>query len=245
MDTGFLSGLDLSPPSSSKSHGVYELLREKITSLELTPGQRLSEVDLMASLGIGRTPLREAIQRLIASGLIVAHARQAPVVAPIQAFEVPQIIEMRTILEVSSVRLAIERGTDQDIERIESANALYVQAVKDSDHFAIVEADSAIHEAIAAATHNQHLLQAIAWNRNFGRRLWFLSVRLGGSISSSEIAHEPIVSAISERDADRAEQMIRAHIQAMQSRLTTLLSGGQLISPGTKRNDNNSIKMQS
>lgn len=245
METGFLSGLDLSPPSSSKSHAVYELLREKITSLELLPGQRLSEVDLMASLGVGRTPLREAIQRLIVSGLIVAHPRQAPAVAPIQAFEVPQIIEMRTILEVSAVRLAVERGTDQDFARIQSANALYVQAAKDGDHFAIVESDSAIHEAIAAAAHNQHLSQAIAWNRNFGRRLWFLSVRLGGPISSSEIAHEPIVNAILQRNADRAELMIRAHIQAMQSRLTTLLSGAQLGSPTAQRKEKNSIEMQS
>lgn len=221
-------GLDYPAPATSKSHAAFEMLREKITSLELAPGQPLHEAALMESLGIGRTPLREAIQRLIASGLVVAHPRQAPVVAPIQAFEVPQIVEMRLILEVSAVRLAVERATPQDIARIQAAHDLYVQAVRDGDHFAVVEADSAIHESIVAAAHNPHLAQAIAWNRNFGRRLWFLSVRLGGPLSSSEVAHEPIIKAIVERDADKAEQLIRAHIQAMQSRLQALLSGGSL-----------------
>jgi len=209
----------------SKSQQVYDLLHKKITMLEFKPGEPLSEPRLMSEFGVGRTPLREAIQRLIMQGLVIAYPRQAPTVAPVQAGEVAQIVEMRTVLEVATVRLAAQRATKEDIQRLSAASDEYARATEEGDPIAIVMADAAFHQGIAEATHNRYLSQTVAWNRDFGCRLWCMSIKLGGSMHADGYKHGPIIELIARRDADAAEAAIRQHIGLMHQRLNALLNG--------------------
>ncbi len=211
-------------PRPSQSQIAYERLREKIIMLELQPGERLVELQLIAELGIGRTPLREAIQRLVQYGLVVAPPRQSAFVAPIQAFEIAEIVEVREILERSSARLAASRATAKDIRALRDASDRFDECMEDGNTRDIVLADTRFHDTLALAAHNNHLRQSIAWNRDYGGRLWCLSVSRGGPMPPADYSHTPIVDAVKAKDPEAAERAISAHIGLFRMRLQRMIT---------------------
>ena len=100
-----------------KGHSAYEQLKQRIVKHELAPGQLLHELELMETVGFGRTPIREAIQRLAAEKLVVARPRQTAFVAPILASDMSELVEMRLILECPAARLSAPRGTGRHCAR--------------------------------------------------------------------------------------------------------------------------------
>jgi DNA-binding GntR family transcriptional regulator len=182
------------------------------------------EQQLLADLGVGRTPLREAIQRLVQYGLIIAPPRQSAIVAPIQAFEIAEIVEVREILERSAARLAATRATPKDVRALRDASDHFDDCMELKETRRIVLADAAFHDTLAAAAHNQHLRQSIAWNRDYGGRLWFLSVSRGGPMPSSDYSHAPIVEAVKAKDPDAAEKAIAFHIELFRTRLQRMIT---------------------
>lgn len=223
---------DISHEPPSQSQHVFDLLKEKISMMELPPGRRLSEADLLAQLGVGRTPFREAIQRLVQHGLVISKPYQSPVVAPLEAVEVAQIVELRTLLEIASARAAAERATPKEREAIHTANAVYNDSIDTNDKSAIIHADGALHDAIAGASHNAHLRQVISWNRDFGCRLWVIAVDRGGQVNTRKYAHDALVTAISDGDPNAAEHEMRSHIGLFRNRLLRLLNGDPVSEPG-------------
>lgn len=223
QDTSLLLAESAEPPSQSQL--VFNMLKEKISMMELPPGRRLSEADLLTQLGVGRTPFREAIQRLVQHGLVISKPYQSPMVAPLEAVEVAQIVELRTLLEVASARAAAERCTARERDAIKAANGLYNDSIDGNDRNAIIHADAALHDAIALASHNAHLRQTISWNRDFGCRLWVIAVQRGGQTNTRKFAHDAIVTAICDGDANAAEREMRAHIGLFRNRLQRMLNG--------------------
>lgn len=219
----------------SQSELVYELMREKIAMMELAPGERLNEVALVEQLGVGRTPFREAIQRLVQHGLVISKPYQSATVAPLQAFEISQIVEVRSVLELASVRFAAERATARDKQAIAAANLVYNQSVDGNDGRAIIKADAALHDAIAEASHNTHLRHAIAWNRDYGCRLWCLAVDRGDQFNTKKNAHDKIVAAINKGDADAAAAEMQAHIGLFRTKLQRVLNGEEPEPPRPRR----------
>lgn len=204
----------------SKSDETFQRLLEKITTLEFAPGQRLSEAHLMQTLEVGRTPIREALQRLAAVGLVQIERHQSNIVTPLQPFDVGRIVEMRMILETNAARLAAERATPAELERIAAASHAYDALNPATPPAERLAQDSAFHDEIASASHNEHLASAITTNRLFGARLWYLTSRNSGYDQKYiEYSHEPIVEAIRSRDPDRAEAEMRHHVDIFRKTL--------------------------
>ncbi len=211
----------------SLAERAYELLVRKITRLELPPGAPLVEKTLSDSLGIGRTPIREALQRLAAEGLVNHHPNRGMFVAEIGATGVQHIYEFRRITDGAAARMAATRATDRDVEELRDLYRNLVQATDEDDIDRYVDYDRRFYQALARVARNEYLAEVISRIFNLHLRLWFLiSQRLGtwhGIARAHEEMTKEIVEAIARRDAEQAERAIEDYITRRRQDLGELL----------------------
>ena len=138
---------------------AYQAIRELIVSLELAPGAVIDERELMERLGIGRTPVREALRRLAHERLVEVYPRRGMFVTTVDVRDLARLCEVRAVLEPEAARLAAERATKLDLEGI---NALIEELLdpRRRDDRALIDLDERIHRTIYRTSHNQ-LLEAI------------------------------------------------------------------------------------
>lgn len=190
-----------------RAHEIYDRLRGDIVHGVLRPNEPLIETELAERLGVSRTPIRESLQRLVNDGLIV-YRRRRWYVYEHTADEIREIYEIRAAQEGYAARLASERGTPTQLERIASAATAVDHAGVDDR----VLANETFHDLINAASGNTRLVDLIA-----GTRLFHFNVRLAGRYTADELTrssaqHAQIVEAVTARDGARAEQVVREHI---------------------------------
>ena len=185
---------------------AYRAIKEKIITLQLAPGAVIQDADLMQELGIGRTPIREALKLLEAEKLVVTVPRRGIFVAPISITALQQVIEVRVELEGLALRLACERANAEDMARLEK----YYDALAGNDIHALptrerLELDREIHLELAKAAHNAFLSVEVERFYDLARRLWYYTL---GRVRPSEVnirSHQDIIQAVLFRDAVTAE----------------------------------------
>ncbi len=193
----------------SSSHRAYDMIRERLLRFSIPPKQRINEVSLAAELGVSRTPLREALNRLAAEGLIVDRGRgfSAP---DLQASVVGQLFEARLEIELSLVRLACERGGEADFAAIDAYLAESAAELPDASVDRLVELDIGFHDAIARLSGNA-VLRALLANLNDRIHLvrW---IAMEGRRDRTQAEHRAILECLTKRDADGAAALMRQHI---------------------------------
>jgi DNA-binding GntR family transcriptional regulator len=153
------------------SDRAYEALKQNIIQLKLEPGMPIEENALMASLGIGRTPLREALQRLSQEDLIKSIPRKGYFVANVNHGDPLHVFEVRKQLEAFSARLAAERANEADIAEMDAYLEELAQGADTGDFSWNLDADLKVHQLIAHASRNPFLQQTL-------ERLFSLTIRL-------------------------------------------------------------------
>ena len=200
----------------SLAEKAYQLLMHKITRLELAPGAPLADKELTAELGIGRTPVREALQRLAGEGLVNHLPNRGMFVSDISAVSVQHIYEFRSIIYGHAARLAASRATDRDITELRDLQANLVEATDNEDIDAFVDHDRHFYAVLARAAQNTYLAEVIPRIFNLHLRLWFLiSEKAGGWYDIATAHHDMtkgVVDAITRRDPDGAELAIRLYV---------------------------------
>lgn len=209
--------------SLSLSRQAYERLRDQIVTLERAPGSLLDEAELMKSLGLGRTPIREALQRLACEGLVIIRPRRGTYVASLSLTDLQQIFELRQVLEGYAASIAAERATDADIAALEEALAPLGQNSEPSTTQAYIEIDSAFHRALARCTHNRFLEDNLVRMYNLNLRLWYFSLGNLGPMRDAIEQHRAVVEAIKCRNIHIAEAAVRKHIRDFQTRVKAIL----------------------
>ena len=212
-----------------KGEHAYRELKRRIMVHELAPGQLLQEPELMDELGLGRTPIREAIQRLAAEKLVVARPRQTAFVAPILAHELAEIVEMRLMLEVSAARMAAERGTAPERTRLRAANAAFHERVQEADLQGVLSADAEIHGLVASMSRNSLLSEYSERLASLSHRVWWLSIQSALREKGFIGCHDDLVRAICAGDAGMAARAAEEHLILFQARLGRLV---QAVPPG-------------
>lgn len=210
-----------------KSLRAYEELRRRIIEMEIEPGTPLIESELIESLNVGRTPVREAIQRLTTEKMIVARPRQTPFVAPILGHELAEIVEMRFLLEVPAARFAAARATTPERDNLEQANIAFHRAVLGANLRPIIDSDNEIHRLIVISAHNSYLADSSQRMTAFSRRIWRLSsssVRYDDETFRS--CHDEMVAAICGGDSDDAAAAATEHVLMFKRRLNRLVRDG-------------------
>ncbi len=202
---------------------AYERLLKSIRKGELRQGDRLTEDKVAGLLGMSRTPVREALGRLVSCGLAEVSIGRTLAIRRLERAQVIELYEMRQILEGAAARLAAKHASKAEIfsleQILESTKPVKGQVRHKPAEMAQINND--FHEAILQATHNRYLQHQAA---QLSESLWLLSGTTFAHKGRSEQAfeeHQAIVQAIAKGDEDGAEQAARLHIEkSLQARLT-------------------------
>ena len=183
---------------------AYRLIEELIVTLALPPETILSEQSLAQRLGIGRTPIREALQRLARDGLVVILPRRGILVSQINLKTQMRLLEVRRELERLMARGAAERATPEEIAKF-SAIARDMRAASDqADDMTFMRLDRALNELVSQAARNEFAARAMGLMHGLSRRFWYQHYREAGDLPLSARLHADLAEAIARRNADAA-----------------------------------------
>ena len=211
---------------------AYQAIYAKIVSLQYAPGQHLEEASLVEDLHIGRTPIREALQRLEADLLLESQPGKGFVVRPLTLQNTRAAFTALNILELGVASLAVRQRTTRLLEEMLTANQHVAEAVAEMDIFRLVQANSAFHDAYARCSDNIYLVQGLQKVRCETNRLAYLS--FGNEIDPGRTLqehytsvidqHNQIVDAMRSRDEDGLKAVIRDHIEIFKKRIIHYLA---------------------
>ncbi len=207
----------------SLSQQAYQRLHNKIVTLQLAPGALVNEAALMDELGLGRTPIREALQRLACEGLVVLRPRRGAFVASLSIVDLQQIFELRRTIEGYAASLAAERATPADLAAMQTALAALDTAGPEAGPVTFIDIDRAFHRALARAAHNRFLESTLGRMFNLNLRLWYLALDKIGPMRESIDEHRLVLEAVARHDGPRAEAAMRDHITHFQNRIRDLI----------------------
>jgi DNA-binding GntR family transcriptional regulator len=214
------------------SQRAYEHLRGEILAERLAPGTELSEVALSRDLDISRGPIREAMGRLAAEGLITMRPRRRAEVRSLTTQELIDAYQVREALEVMAVRLAIPRISEADLARLED---LIDQMAGHADRQAVADyfaANVAFHETLCELSGNTKLREVHHRLEGEIGRFQARTLALRGSLDGSLTEHRAIVAAIRLRDADKAAELTAAHIRVPAQQLQATLEADVTVPAG-------------
>jgi DNA-binding GntR family transcriptional regulator len=204
------------------SEKAYQLIKEKIITLELEPLSVIDEQALMEDLDLGRTPIREALHRLAAEGLVIIAPRRGMFVADISITDLQKIFEVRMLLEGFCARLAAQRATEAQIAEMESAIAK-LRSVPNGNPEVLMDIDERLHELMYEAAQNEFLADSLHRLHALSLRLWHLVLDRLDNVQKAIEQHEKIVLALKQRDEAGAEALVQEHIAEFQQSIRTVL----------------------
>ncbi len=214
---------------------VYETLRERAINYQLRPSERINELQLAQELEVSRTPIREALNRLISEGMITFVPNRGFYRTPLDIKEICNIFEARRAIEVAAVRLACARGSDAAIAGLgrawADAEARYGALPPDE----MARRDEAFHETLVALSGNEEmvsLLRGLNARIRFVRSLALESERYAPKAAAADepgealAEHRLIAEALAARDADRCAELLERHITLTLDDAVVLLKEG-------------------
>lgn len=190
---------------------AYEKIKQMIVTLEMRPGTVVHEPQLGDDLGLGRTPIREALKRLQSDSLVIVKPRRGIFVADITITDLSQIFEVRVELEALCARLAAERITSEQLVELRKLVNEY-QHIDPANLKDLFDIDRRFHHLLAAAANNDFLSKEMDLFHNLSLRIWHLALSRVRADDIDVQAHVDILSACESRDPDCAEARMREHI---------------------------------
>ena len=204
------------------SDKAYQLIRHKIITLQLAPRTAIDEQALMEDLQLGRTPIREALQRLAAEGLVMVAPRRGMFVADISITDLQKIFEIRVVLEGLCARLAADRVTEAQLAAMEDL-VDRLDRTAETDGKALMAVDEQFHELLYQAADNELLADTLRRLLAQSFRIWYLVLdRLNGVRAAME-QHVAITKALEARDGVLAETIVQEHISEFQQQIKAAL----------------------
>jgi DNA-binding GntR family transcriptional regulator len=192
---------------------AYASVRDMIVTLRLPPGWPINEERLSADLGVGRTPLRDALKRLEAESLVAIYPRRGTFVTEVNITDHGLIADVRRQLEGHAARRAAERATEADRDRVRELLAA-ARGASDggADRAASMRLDTEIHRAIYGCAHNRYLESTLDHYYNLSLRIWYLFLdRLPEVDHAAELV--PMMEAILAGDGAHARELAVRHVE--------------------------------
>jgi DNA-binding GntR family transcriptional regulator len=222
--------LKMPPPGENKQNTrsadrIYDALKSMAITYCMRPGERINEVDLAKQLNVSRTPLREALNRLVTEGFLTPRLNKGFFARRLDPNEVFNLYEFRSAVESIAVSIACARASKQELQALEK----FVLASKDKkdDVLAInlLKLDEEFHERLAAATHNDEFVRTI---RGINARIHFvrwIDMQSGRRVHTQN-EHLQIVQALKKRDANNAARLMRDHIDRRLDQIVDVIRAG-------------------
>lgn len=211
---------------------VYNKLRQDILSLSLAPGSDLDEAGLVERFGMSRTPVREALIRLTADGLVTLLPNRGAMVATVDLTEFPRYVEALDLAQRAVTRFAALRRSNAELQNIVAARDDFEQATRDNDPLVMTAKNRDYHVAIANAAHNPHIAELYCRLLDEGMRMLripFAFDPIGSNGVTQHVTkiikeHRAITAAIKAQDGERAESLAHAHTELFRSRFLQYLN---------------------
>ena len=211
-------------PTGLIAERAYHELRDRIVTLRLAPGTLLREDALMRELGIGRTPLREAIKRLALENLVAVQPRSGTFVTSVDAADIIHISEVRADLEAQAAELAALRMDGEARARAEALldHVRTLERALDAD--ALMALDERIHQLIWEGSRNPYLVDTLERYFVLSLRIWYVVLDRVPGLGAAVFDQARLLEAVLARDATRAGSLMREHILAFEREIVAAFS---------------------
>lgn len=205
-------------PLSLRDQAYIEIKR-RINRLEYRPGVYLNEAQITRQLKIGRTPVHQALDRLMLEGLVQVIPRKGVMVQSISLDEVLSILEVRLVNELYCVELAAERATDPEIAKMQELLRSAASLTRSRDREKLMDIDCAFHRKISSAARNPILADILRMLHERSLRFWFIAFADDLQFHRIDEEHHAIVAALASRDRRKAAAAMRAHIESSRNHI--------------------------
>jgi DNA-binding GntR family transcriptional regulator len=215
----------LESPVTLVAERAYVELRDRIVTLRLAPGTALREDLLMSEMGIGRTPLREAVKRLALENLVAVQPRRGTFVTDVEAADIVNITEVRAELEGYAAELAALRMNG---EARAAAEALMDEIERMTPHEQewLMRFDERIHRFTWEASGNPYLVETLERYFTHSLRIWYLVLDRVPGLGHAVHDQAHLIEALLSRDGQRARALMREHVLAFQREILAAFSRG-------------------
>lgn len=205
------------PEGESQAQYAHRLIEEMIVTLALPPGSRVSEQSLSTQLGIGRTPVREALQRLAYERTIKILPRSGAVVSDIDLAAHFKLIELRREVERILTIRAARFAEPIDCRKFRELVERFEEASKNNDANAFINADAEFNALLATVADNSYAAAAMAPLQAQTRRIWYLNYQAFGEVSTVSQLHADIARAVAKKDEKKASEALDALIDYVEN----------------------------
>lgn len=199
---------------------AYQEIKRRINRMEFRPGAYLNEAQISRTLRIGRTPVHQALDRLMLEGLVQVIPRKGVMVETISLDQVLQIIDVRLVNEPFCVGLAAERATPVEVAQLRTLLDSASPLLRARDREQLMELDRLFHRRISQAAKNPVLADTISRLHDRSLRFWFISLGDDLQLRRVDEEHRAILDAIARRDAAGAADAMRHHIESSRKHIT-------------------------
>jgi DNA-binding GntR family transcriptional regulator len=209
---------------------TYEIIKQQILDLEIRPGDQLHIEDFIDRLGVSRTPIREAFQRLASEGLIEIRPRVGYFVSKITQQDIRDLFEIREIIEARAARKAADKLTSEEIRLLAEINQSAKDAVATGDYKAFMEKEILLHNFLQKHIENKRLATFMETLNDLTYRERMLSIKSEDNEKAAENVraaveeHQRIIAALLDRDGEKAAWFMAEHLKNVSDRLVVLLN---------------------
>jgi len=190
--------------AQSLTDRAYAELEEMIVTLKLAPGAAVSETELANHLGIGRTPIREALQRLARERLVTILPRRGIIVSEINVGRQLRLHEVRRELERLIARTAARRATTEQRARFRELAQVFERSARVNDDITFMRTDREFNLLCTSAAHNEFAVGAMSLMHGLSRRFWYIHYKEAADMPLTAKLHADIARAIADKDEERA-----------------------------------------
>lgn len=203
---------------------VVERMRDLIVEGHIKAAQRINETELCRSLGVSRTPVREAIKTLASEGLIELVRNKGAIVKQLGVDEIEDMLEAVRAIERYAAEVGVERASREEIDEIAAMHKLMQAYYKAKDRLPYYKLNQAIHAAIVALTHNDTLIATHEALQMRLRRMRYVGNELPSSWSGAMREHEAMIKALRKRDSASLREAVSVHLDNTRERVVAFLN---------------------
>ncbi|MFC9770964.1 MULTISPECIES: GntR family transcriptional regulator [unclassified Pseudarthrobacter] len=207
----------------SLAERAYRHLRDRLIMLEIRPGEAINDGKLAAELGIGRTPVREALKRLESDHLVVSYPRRGTFATIVDITELADVSELRESLEPLAAKRAAKLATPALRAEIRETAAAIAGMDGDDDPYDLMRYDIKVHRLIYRASANAHLEDVLIRYDNLATRIWCMVLEKVPSVSSHIAEHVELLEAVADGDSERAGKLALEHVTSFEQAIRNVL----------------------
>jgi DNA-binding GntR family transcriptional regulator len=225
-----------SSPKLPLAAQAYRVMQDKIITMDFEPGQHLDEKQLVSQLGIGRTPIREAMLRLASESLVETQPNKGFIVRPLMVQNIKAMFEALRIIEIGTASLAVHQDPTKHLPLMQEAHQAVEMAIEANDLLSLVWANYNFHMHFAQCSTNDYLVRALRDVRNEANRLAYLSYSSKDGLNGDLLEHyqsvcrehKQIMDYLKNKELDLLKETIEEHIRTFQQRVILYLTASSI-----------------